>query len=120
MSTPKQSIQMKAVILTGNMKTTNKSNGAVSELHRAEILDGPLAGKVVLCNRTVLNKDKQVKKACSEQQEVTLFMTQLSAEESTTGKRALFFEVSTGQSTDAVEDLFAVLDAQAVSGQKIG
>lgn len=115
-----ESLQMKAVILTGNMKTTNKKNGAVSELHRAEILDGPLAGKVVLCNRTILNKDKQEKSPCSENQEVTLYMSQVSAAESTTGKRAIFFEVSTGQSTDSMEDLFAALDVASVSGQKIG
>lgn len=113
------SLQMEAVILTNNMKTTNKKNGAVSHLHQAQITSGPLQGKVVLANRTVLNKDKKEKSPCSEGQEVTLFMSQLSAEQSTTGKRALFFEISTGVATDDVEDLFAILDTQAVSGQQV-
>lgn len=112
--------EFKAVIVSENLKTTNKQNGGISHLHRAEIQDGPLAGKVVLANRTVLNKDKQEKKACSEGDSVILHMSQLSAAESTTGKRAIFFEIAMGESTATNEELFDLLDNAAVSDQKIG
>jgi hypothetical protein len=84
---------MRAIINTPSMKTTNKSNGGVSELHRATVTDGPLKGQIVLVNRTVKNKDGVAKSPCEENDEVNLHMSKLSAEQSTTGKVAFFFEV---------------------------
>ena len=102
-------MKMRAKIDTPNLKTTNKSNGGKSELHRATIADGPLKGQVVLANRTTVNKDGDAKSSCAEGDEVTLHMTALSAEDSTTGKPAYFFEVE----KDSVE--FEKVEAASAS-----
>lgn len=84
-----------------------KSNGALYNLHQVEILEGPFAGKKVLGNRTILNKNKQEKSPVGEGQEITVH---LSVVEDESGKRKPFWEIQSGVATASDDDILAIYD----------
>ena len=97
-------ITIKANIVGTIAGTRTKKTGAKYNLHYAEVTDGPLLGKKLLVQRTVLNNKQEVRTPCVMDEAVTLYMTVV---EGTDGVKKPFFEVQRGVITLADADILA-------------
>lgn len=97
-----------AIVKTGASKTMQKKSGALYVLQQVEITEGPLAGKVVSAERTLLNSKKEEKDPMEIGAKCVVYLTRLD-DMHNPGKKKNFFQI--GEPLGATDDeLNEILD----------
>ena len=91
----------------GQPLTKTRENGekARYDLCTVEITEGPLAGKTVWAQRSLINREGREKEAVAPDQEVSVMVTIVDNKP--------FFEISTGAPIASDEELLALLGVKA-------
>jgi hypothetical protein len=93
-------------------KTREDGRTARYDLCTVEINEGPLAGKTVWAQRTLVNREGREKEPVVEKQEVSVVITIV--------ENKPFFEIATGMPIASDEELMALLGVDAKEPVKIG
>lgn len=100
-------IQMEGTVLSKASKVMVKESGATYVLHTVLVTDGPLEGKKVTAQRTLVNRDQVEKEGVDVDDEITLYCTIVQEEGQ---KPKPFFEIgSEFIAPDSDEELLGLL-----------